>query len=340
MVKNINISKDELVNYYIKDNNTLYDTAKYFKCSIRTIGNYMSEYNLAKGTQNQHTSSKKGRVQGINELEKILSKHKIDKEQLEFILKSTKGKTKPKQYETTRLDFNQKHVKFTVISDLHMGHNKYRPDILEHAIANSKRQGSEFYCIPGDILEGMSGREGHVYELEHIGATNQLNYGIEQLSQINKPMFGITATSSHDGWFSSKGNMGFEVGPEIERRIKNFSFLGYDEADLKLDNGIKIRMVHPGGGTAYAISYKGQKYLNSLPGGKKPDINLQGHYHKALYMFYRNVHHFESGTLCDQTTFMKKMGTPAMTGYWIIDAWAGKDGGVDRIKPEFVPFWE
>ncbi len=274
-----------------------------------------------------------------NSLEKILKKHNITEEELNSLLNSTGGKKEPEKFSIRKLSLNDKHIKFTVLSDLHMGHKNYRPDILEHAIKNSNLQGSEFYCIPGDILEGMSGRDGHIYELEYIGASNQLDYGVSQLNLIDKPIYGMTATNSHDGWYSSKGNAGFEVGPELERRIKNFNFLGYDESDLELDNGIKIRMIHPGDGTAYAVSYKAQKYLNSLPGGNKPDILLQGHYHKAMYMFYRNVHHFDSGCLEDQTIFMKKKQTPAMTGYWIIDVWAN-DKGVDRIKPEFIPFFE
>ena len=195
--------------------------------------------------------------------------------------------------------------------------------------------------MPGDITEGMSGREGHIYELSHLGVSNQINYAVEQLSQIGVPIYAITATNSHDGWSSSKGNQGFEVGPELERRIKNFNFLGYDEADLELDNGLKLKLTHPGDGTAYAVSYKLQKYINALAGGKKPDILLQGHYHKAMYMFYRNIHAFDSGTLCEQTIFMKKKQTPAMLGYWIIEAVVDKkNGGVDKIKPEFVPFYE
>jgi len=273
-----------------------------------------------------------------NQLEKFLLKHNLSQKELVKIIKA-KSLSEPRQFNTRKLNYDGKHVKFTVASDLHLGHNRYRADILDHAIRNSNRQGSEFWMMPGDILEGMSGREGHIYELDHIGATNQLNFAIKELGKIKQPIYAITATNSHDGWYSSKNNMGFEVGPELERRIKNFNFLGYDEADLDLSNGIKVRMSHPGDGTAYAISYKAQKYLNALPGGNKPDILLQGHYHKAMYMFYRNVHHFDAGCLCDQTIFMKKKQTPAMTGYWIIDAWAN-DKGVDKIKSEFVPFWE
>ncbi|MCK5625052.1 hypothetical protein KAI04_04370 [Candidatus Pacearchaeota archaeon] len=320
--------KEKLEELYITKNMTAKEVADIYNVKHNTMRKVFSRFGIKKEIIEQEPCK----------LEKILDKHNISEDELKSILKSTK-KSKPESGRLKYLDFKDNHIKFTVISDLHLGHNRYRPDILEHAIENSKKQGSEFYCIPGDIIEGMSGRDGHIYELSHIGATNQLNYAIEQLSQIDKPMYAITARNSHDGWFSSKGNMGFEVGPELDRRLENFEFLGYDEADIELGNKIKIKMTHPGDGTAYAVSYKAQKYLNALPGGQKPDILLQGHYHKAMYMFYRNVHHFDAGTLCDQTIFMKKKQTPAMTGYWIIDAWAN-DKGVDRIKSEFVPFWE
>jgi len=271
-------------------------------------------------------------------LEKILAKNNLTESEAAKIL-SGLGNGSPKQYETRRIPFSAPRVRFTVISDTHMGHNCYRPDILKNAVKTSEKFGSEFWLHAGDILEGMSGREGHVYELSHLGATEQLRYATEQLAQIKKPIYAITATDSHDGWYHSKNNAGFEVGPELERRLPNFNFLGYDEADLKLDNGLKIRLLHPGAGTAYALSYKGQKYLNSISGGQKPDIAFQGHYHKAMYMFYRNVHFFDAGTLEAQTKFMKKIGTPAMMGYWLMDVRGGKNG-VEAITPTFVPFYE
>jgi metal-dependent hydrolase (beta-lactamase superfamily II) len=133
----------------------------------------------------------------MSELEKILNKHNITEKELNKILKDTK-KPEPLQYNEYKLPYNEKHVKFTVISDTHMGHNKYNPDILTHAIKNSKRQHSEFFFHCGDIVEGMSGREGHIYELTHIGASKQMDYAVEQLSQIDIPIYAITATNSHD----------------------------------------------------------------------------------------------------------------------------------------------
>lgn len=242
-----------------------------------------------------------------------------------------------KQFESIKVPLNSPHVRFTVISDSHMGHKCYRPDILDNAIKSSKKFGSEFWLHCGDILEGMSGRDGHIYELTHIGATNQLNYAESELSKISKPIYAITASNSHDGWFSSKANAGFEVGTELERRLPNFKFLGYDEADLVLDNGLRLRLLHPGGGTAYAISYKGQKYLNCIGDEDKPNAIFQGHFHKSMQFYNRNIHFFDAGTLEAQTNFMRSKMTPAMMGYWLIDATTNK-GKINSITPTFVPF--
>ena len=273
----------------------------------------------------------------MKDLESILEKHNITPKELELLLKQ-KGKGDFKIGIQEKIPFNSKRLKFGVISDLHIGHKNFREDVLDHAIKYFNYQKAEFVLIPGDILEGMSGREGHLYELSHLGATNQMNYAIDLLSKIEKPVYAITATNSHDGWYSSKNNMGFEVGPKLQEAIKDFKFLGYDEADLLLDSGLKIRMTHPGDGTAYAISYKLQKYINSITGGDKPHILFQGHYHKAEYLFYRNIHGFDAGTLQNQTIFMKKKQTPAMVGYWMVDVRSGKNG-VDSVRSEFVPFY-
>jgi len=273
-------------------------------------------------------------------VQSLMEKNDLTAEDIKRLIKSA-GKGVPKTGICKKMPYekNNGYIKFGVLSDLHMGHKCYQPKILEHAVKTFNKEKVEFVCIPGDILEGMSGREGHVYELEQIGATAQLKYGVEQLKKIKQQIYAITATNSHDGWFSSKNNMGFEVGPELERQVPNFEFLGYDEAEIVTKPGMKIRLSHPGDGTAYAISYKLQKYLNAISGGKKPDILLQGHYHKAEYLFYRNVHAFDAGCLEAQTTFMKKKQTPAMLGYWVIEAWGNKKG-VDRIRPMFVPFYE
>jgi len=88
-------------------------------------------------------------------------------------------------------------------------------------------------------------------------------------------------------------------------------------------------------------SYKPQKYVESLPGGRKPHVLLMGHFHKAEYMpVYRNVATFQVGTLQSQTPhFMRPKGLQAHLGFWIIEVRTTKDG-LARVGGSFVPFYE
>lgn len=160
-----------------------------------------------------------------------------------------------------------------------------------------KKEKPDFIIHPGDHLEGMSGRPGHIYELSEVGFQQQIKKAADLYSQFgNVPMYGIDG--NHDQWYFNKGDKGVVVGEELERRLKNYTHLGQDEGDLEITPKVRIKLFHPNDGSAYATSYKLQKLIESFTGGEKPEIVHQGHYHKALYMFLRNIHGFESGTMC------------------------------------------
>jgi len=275
------------------------------------------------------------------ELVLALQKRKLTTKELANVLKGLRS-VNTKKYMPEKIDFPDKHIKFGVFADAHMGHKDYRPDVLRKMIKDGKRQGIEFWLCSGDTLEGMSGREGHIYELDYVGYSAQMKFFAQEFSRFRIPVYAIEAQSSHGGWFKSKGNMGLNIGEELARRSKHYNFIGYDEQDIILDNGLKIRLRHPGGGTAYALSYKIQKYVESISGGQKPKMLFQGHFHKSIYVFYRNIHCFDSGCLCNQTPFMKKIGTPAHVGYWIVDVnmYRNKRDGVERVTSTFIPFYE
>lgn len=275
------------------------------------------------------------------ELMNKIKESKLSNDEVQKVLKNLKN-INPQKYNTKKIDFGDKEVLFGVFSDAHMGHQDYRPDVFRKMLRDGKKQGVDFWLNAGDTIEGMSNREGHIYQLSHLGATAQFKYFQDEFKKFDKPVHSIEAQDSHGGWMHSKSNMGLDIGAELESKNENYDFIGYDEQDIKLDNGLKIRLRHPGGGTAYAISYKLQKYIESIGGGDKPNILFQGHFHKADYLFYRNIHGFDAGTLCDQTPFMKKIGTPAHVGYWIIKARQHKfkSKGVERVVSQFTPFYD
>jgi len=69
----------------------------------------------------------------------------------------------------TKYDFSGDKILFGVASDWHIG-SAYTDDYRISALAEFyKKEGASLLLIPGDLTEGMSGRDGHVYELKHIG---------------------------------------------------------------------------------------------------------------------------------------------------------------------------
>lgn len=276
---------------------------------------------------------------------KEINKKDLSEEEAKKIIKDLR---KPNTNETkkNKINFPERSVKFIAFSDAHIGHQSYRPDIMDKMTKDAKRQGVDFAINCGDTIEGMSGREGHIYELSDLGYTQQMNKFDEEFSKFDKagnfPVYSIEAQNSHSGWYNNKGNAGVDIGQELEKKNPHYKFLGFDEQKLELENGLEIGLRHPGGGTAYALSYKLQKYINALSGGQKPHILFEGHFHKSMYMFYRNIHAYEAGTLAEQTPFMKKKNTPAHIGYWIVDAKLNrtKKNKVERVNSQFIPFFE
>jgi hypothetical protein len=126
--------------------------------------------------------------------------------------------------------------------------------------------------------------------------------------------------------------------------VTNYSASDLGDVILKARDGsqLKIRLVHPGGGTAYAISYRLQKFIEAIPGGDKPDLLCLGHYHKAeILPSYRNVCGIQTGTFQSQSPFMARQASAAHVGGWIVEATMGKKENLTRrFKAEFLAFFE
>lgn len=227
------------------------------------------------------------------------------------------------------------YTKFLVVSDTHIGHSKFREDWWNHMVERATKEKVQFALHAGDILEGMSTRPGHVYELSAVGFEAQFAKAREVIGRCPFPVMGIIG--NHDLWYVGKADQGTNVGIRLEESLDNFEYLGADEGDLTIEN-IRIKLWHGNDGASYAVSYRGQKIVESLDGGDKPHILITGHDHKAIFFQTRNVHIIGAGTLCEQTSFMRGKKLAAHKGYWIVEAWSNEQGLV-RIRPEWCPFY-
>jgi hypothetical protein len=117
-------------------------------------------------------------------------------------------------------------------------------------------------------------------------------------------------------------------------------YLGRDCAVVDLTPNCTLELRHPWDGTAYAISYKIQKMIESMEADSKPKILAVGHYHKQEYIFYRNVHALQTACFQGQTPFLRGKGVSIWMGGWIVTAHVDKYGSILRFIPEFVPFYK
>jgi DNA polymerase II small subunit/DNA polymerase delta subunit B len=269
------------------------------------------------------------------ELTKVVSKLGMTVDEATEALKSLKRGCRPMVAGKVIISTNS--FAFGYISDEHMGHKQFQRKLFEYAVKYFKREKPDFILNPGDHLEGMSGRPGHVYELNRIGFAQQFKYAKQLYGELDTfDHYGIDG--NHDEWFFKKNDNGVIVGEELQASLKNYHNLGQDDGNLVVGN-IKIKLFHAGDGTAYATSYKLQKLIESFSGGMKPHILLSGHYHKALYMFCRGVHGFECGTLCGQTSWMRAKKIAAHMGFGFVKVYTNRRG-VERLIHEFVPWYE
>lgn len=162
------------------------------------------------------------------------------------------------------------------------------------------------------------------------GFDEQVGYVIDMYPHID----GITTyfiQGSHDETHLKNG--GATAGIWIERCRNDMVYLGQDKATFEINN-LKILMDHPGGGNAKSYSYKPQQAIEGLTPGEKPNILLQGHYHKSYYMFYRNVHALLVPCLVNQSQFMKKMNLQNIIGGYFLKIYSDDKGNIHYFEPE------
>ena len=265
------------------------------------------------------------RIKELSEAEQSILLKQLDHRSVTEILKH-------------RHHYAKDHARFGYFSDPHVGEKKFKEDVWVKMCRTFISEGIDMVYGAGDNLEGMSGREGQIYDLAQIGFNAQANYLAELVNAFPQLQFNCI-DGNHDGWYNQKNNAGVIVGEEMRTRCPNWHFLGQMEADVELAPGITMKLFHANDGTAYAHSYKLQKLMESFTGGEKPNIVLSGHYHKHMAMWSRNIFGVEAGTLCGQTGWMRGKKIQAHIGYGIMDVWYNKTG-VDHIDHTFYMDFE
>jgi len=235
--------------------------------------------------------------------------------------------------------------KIGACGDQHLGSNYERLDVNEAVYDLYESEGVTQVFNTGNWIEGEAGRLNFADVKVH-GMDDQIEYAIKHYPKRDGIKTYFVAGDDHEGWYQKKNRI--TIGAHFERMARDAGrddliYLGYMEADIRLPakHGESfLKVMHPGGGSAYATSYAPQKIAEAFQEGEKPHICLLGHYHKMDYGFHRGIHMVQTGTSQDQSSFMRKQKIKAHVGAALIEFHQSPYGDINRFKVEFFPFYD
>lgn len=209
---------------------------------------------------------------------------------------------------------------FGCVSDNHLCSKYERLDVLNDLYDRFKRAGITRVYNAGNWIDGEAGFNR--FDISVTGLEPQLRY----LARHYPKRKGITtyavAGEDHEGWYGRREAV--DIGRLAERIMHDsgrmdWRHIGFMECFVPLVNAnsgktAMMLVMHPGGGSAYATSYRPQKIVESFEGGEKPAVLLLGHYHKLSVNLVRNVWALQIGCTQDQTVFMRKKNIDAHIG--------------------------
>lgn len=240
----------------------------------------------------------------------------------------------PKKTEDVyEIPHNLERLKLLLISDTHLGSKYDRVDILRYLYAKADDRDIHHILHSGDFTDGRSNRPEQVYELKEPSFEGQVQYCVDKYPKFNGKTYAIQG--NHDNWWYKSA--GSEILKSIAKQREDIVYLGPDVADMKIGK-LKIRLFHGSGGSAYAKSYKLQKYLDSIPLGERPDILQTGHVHQSFYMKQDKTHCFQTSCLEDQTPYCRSLGLANDKSVWWLDIEFDDKGEIHSITPEIETF--
>lgn len=240
--------------------------------------------------------------------------------------------------------FKGKTIKFGLTGDNHLASKYSRLDVLNALFDIWQNQGIDTVYQLGNMIDGDA--RFNKFDLLAHGMEDQVNYFVENWPKRPGMTTKFITGDDHEGWYVQRE--GVDIGRVIQGHAReegreDLVYLGHMEHDIvfQAKHGPAVmRLIHAGGGSAYATSYSVQKYAESLQGGEKPSILLVGHYHKAEYGYPREIHAVQCGTTEDQTPFMRKLKIQAHVGGWTISFDIDDHGLVHGFTPQFHPFYD
>jgi len=295
----------------------------------------LKQFHLNEETFNRYTRKAKELGIPIVDKGKLISQimqNYTDKE-IEAIAKG--GRIVPGYAKVPIISFEGERIRVGALTDTHIGSVDFHEERLYQAFDEFHKEKIDLMVHAGDVLEGMSNRPGHVYELSQIGYAQQKKYAVECFGQWqDSDIYAISG--NHDRWYVKSA--GANAIEDMSKELPNFHFLGHDEGEISLKGKAVLDLWHGEDGNSYALSYRLQKILESLTGGEKPNAMIAGHVHKYVSIFERHVLCTSIGSIQLQTRWMRSKRIAAHPGFVIMDYWVN-NSGICKMTHTWYPFY-
>lgn len=229
-------------------------------------------------------------------------------------------------------------VRFGVVSDTHLCSKECHLEDLHTAYEMLRSEGISWVLHPGDLVAGMGIYKHQIRDLAVHGFDAQVDYAVANYPRVDGIETWIVG-GNHD----LEGDYGRDGADPVKAfcsRRDDFTHLGDYSARVALPNGGDIHVLHPGGGSSYALSYRAQKIAEGYEGGTKPSATLFGHWHRRGDFTARGINLLLCGTFEGSTSLAKRygLGEPAI-GFHIVTCRMADDGSLVRWNPEWFPFF-
>lgn len=255
-------------------------------------------------------------------------------------LKKSASQEKPilsgRQYKSDILITKPTLFKFAIVTDTHFGSKYAQITWLHDFYKLAARKGIKTFFHAGDLSDGNGTHyPGQRFEMHLTGVDNLKNFIIKNYPKVaDAKTYIISGWHDLDLWTKE----GYDLLGRVSEIRKDLIYLGQNDSTFILGNR-RIYLIHPGGGTAYALSYKAQKLVESFSSEHKPHIIIIGHFHKAEFIpVLRNVFVFQGGCFQYQTPFAIRHNIQFQYGGWFVEMELDKKG-IQTMKSQFIPFY-
>lgn len=218
--------------------------------------------------------------------------------------------------------------KFVAISDLRIGSKSQQLSILNDIYQKAYDMGYRNVIICGNLTEGLYKATSEYADTVFLDDTlGQIEYIIENFPKIEgmKTYF-ITGKKDKE---HMKKNM-INIGKRISEIRKDMFYLGDGECKLFVDN-TNINITSSKLSKTYTLSYRPQKYIDSLRSEDKPDIIIGGGLLQMEKFNYRDIDFISVPSVCATTKEMDDNASSNTIGAWYMTIKTNEKGKLDKI---------